>query len=588
MPIAYCNFSPTLSRYLCLPIAPAVSERSANIPSHFFRFQSPVEGIALPEKFNYPFHYVPHEIALAAATELQTYLRTQSDWEHDFGMEPGNDGEIIGKMFGVLVVKNQQSELGYLCAVSGRLAGNNLHEKFVPPVFDILVQDGFFRKGETIISEINSRIYALEKNPDFLAAQKALAQGRTQSVQELEESKQKNKTQKEARDLKRKELEAQYTEDELHSQLKALNQQSINEHYHLKQLKLGWNDKLATLEDHVASFEQEIDTLKEERKTRSATLQDAIFDQFYFVNKDLTQRSVGDIFKYTPEGRPTAGAGECAAPKLLQYAFLNQLEPFALAEFWWGQSPKSEIRIHGHYYPACRGKCEPILGHMLQGMNIDENPMLKNPAEGKDLPVVWEDEHIVIINKPHEFLSVPGKSVDDSVLTRLKERYPEAPELMVVHRLDMSTSGLLVAAKTMEIYKNLQSQFEQREVKKRYVALLEGNITDNAGWIDLPLRVDLNDRPRQLVCHEHGKPAQTRWKVIERKDGRTKVYFFPVTGRTHQLRVHAAHPLGLNTPMVGDDLYGQRSTRLHLHAERIEFMHPVSGKRIAVEVPAEF
>jgi tRNA pseudouridine32 synthase/23S rRNA pseudouridine746 synthase len=174
------------------------------------------------------------------------------------------------------------------------------------------------------------------------------------------------------------------------------------------------------------------------------------------------------------------------------------------------------------------------------------------------------------------------------VLTRLKERYPEAPELMVVHRLDMSTSGLLVAAKTMEIYKNLQSQFEQREVKKRYVALLEGNITDNAGWIDLPLRVDLNDRPRQLVCHEHGKPAQTRWKVIERKDGRTKVYFFPVTGRTHQLRVHAAHPLGLNTPMVGDDLYGQRSTRLHLHAERIEFMHPVSGKRIAVEVPAEF
>jgi tRNA pseudouridine32 synthase/23S rRNA pseudouridine746 synthase len=306
------------------------------------------------------------------------------------------------------------------------------------------------------------------------------------------------------------------------------------------------------------------------------------------VTKDLEKRSVGDIFKHTAEGRPTAGAGECAAPKLFQYAFLHQLQPIALAEFWWGQSPKTEIRIHGHYYPACRGKCEPILGHMLQGMDIEENPLLKNPAEGKDLSVVWEDEHIVIVNKPHEFLSVPGKQIEDSVLTRLQALFPEATELMVVHRLDMSTSGILIASKTMDIYKELQRQFAEREVKKRYVAWLEGTINENAGWIDLPLRVDLDDRPRQLVCYEHGKPAQTRWKVIERKDGRTKVYFFPVTGRTHQLRVHAAHPLGLNTPMVGDDLYGQRSTRLHLHAERIEFKHPVSGKTIAVEVPAEF
>jgi tRNA pseudouridine32 synthase/23S rRNA pseudouridine746 synthase len=564
-----------------------VSDKPTN-PAHLNYFQSPVEGVALPSRFSYPFHYVPNEIALIAARELQDYLQTQTDWEHDFGMETSQDDLIIGKMFGVLVVKNQQGDLGYLCAVSGRLAGQNLHEKFVPPVFDILVQDGFFRKGEAIISEINGRIYALEKQPDFLAATQQLYEAVNQSEVEIAACTLHNKQQKENRHAKRQQLEAEFTGGELEAQLKKLNNESINDHYLLKQLRKQLSAEVERLKSDVAIFQAEIDTLKEERKNRSAALQDAIFDQFYFVTKDLEKRSVGDIFKHTAEGRPTAGAGECAAPKLFQYAFLHQLQPIALAEFWWGQSPKTEIRIHGHYYPACRGKCEPILGHMLQGMDIEENPLLKNPAEGKDLTIVWEDEHLVIINKPQEFLSVPGKQVQDSVLTRLQALYPEAPELMVVHRLDMSTSGILIASKTMDIYKELQRQFAEREVKKRYVALLEGIITDNAGWIDLPLRVDLDDRPRQMVCYEHGKPAQTRWKVIERKDDRTKVYFFPVTGRTHQLRVHAAHPLGLNTPMVGDDLYGQRSARLHLHAERVEFKHPVSGKMIAVEVPAEF
>jgi tRNA pseudouridine32 synthase/23S rRNA pseudouridine746 synthase len=565
-----------------------VSEHPHPIPKYFQSFQSDVKGIAPPERFNYPFHYVPHELALIASKELQDYLQTQTDWEHDFGMEQGKDGMIIGKMFGVLVVKNHAGDIGYLCAVSGRLAGQNLHEKFVPPVFDILVQDGFFRKGEAIISEINGRIYALEKQPDFLAATQQLNEAVNQSEAEIAACTLHNKQQKENRHATRKQLETEFTGSELEAQLTKLNNESINNHYRLKQLRKHWTVEVERLKSNLAALQTEIDALKEERKNRSAALQDAIFDQFYFVNKALEKRSVGDIFKYTPEGRPTAGAGECAAPKLLQYAFLNHLEPIALAEFWWGQSPKTEVRIHGHYYPACKGKCEPILGHMLQGVAMDENPMLKNPAEGKDLAIVWEDEHIVIINKPHEFLSVPGKQIEDSVLTRLQALYPEAPQLMVVHRLDMSTSGLLIAAKTMDIYKELQRQFTEREVKKRYVALLEGTLDENAGWIDLPLRVDLDDRPRQVVCYEHGKPAQTRWKVIDRKDGRTKVYFFPVTGRTHQLRVHAAHTLGLQHPIVGDDLYGQHSTRLHLHAERIEFKHPVSGKTIAVEVPTDF
>lgn len=565
-----------------------MSIRAKKNPFHFQTFQKSVDGIVLPVKFDYPFHYEPHALAIIAAQELREYLQTQKDWEHDFGSESGNPGEVVGKMFGVLVVKNQQHELGYLCAVSGKLAGQNTHQKFVPPVFDILPEDGFFRKGEAIISEINRRIEALEKHPDFLHAKKKLAEGRIQADTEIAACKAHNQQQKEVRMLRRRELEDPSNGASPDEQMIALNNQSIADHYQLKKLKKEWKDRLEQLEQEVETLQQQIDALKDERRQRSAALQQAIFDQFYFVNKALEKRSLGDIFSHHGEGKPMAGAGECAAPKLLQYAFLNQLEPIALAEFWWGQSPKTEVRIHGHYYPACRGKCEPILGHMLQGMEVAENPLLKNPAEGKELVIVWEDDHLVIVNKPHEFLSVPGKKIEDSVLTRLRALYPEATGPLVVHRLDMSTSGLIIAAKTEEVYKAIQSMFLRREVHKRYAAVLEGEVSADEGLIDLPLRVDLDDRPRQMVCYEYGKPAQTRWQVVERRNGRTHVHFFPLTGRTHQLRVHAAHVLGLNHPIVGDDLYGKLSSRLHLHAERLEFRHPVTGEKIVAEVPAGF
>lgn len=565
-----------------------MSYQSARNPSHFRHFQTAVNGIELPVRFDYPFHYVPHEIALIAARELQDYLLTQTDWQHDFGMEPGNDGEIIGKMFGVLVVKNSAGELGYLCAVSGKLAGHNQHEQFVPPVFDILPEDGFFRKGEAVITELNRRVEEFMQAPEYILAKAQLEESKRQSSEEIAALKFRNDERKAARDEQRVALALLTNDLEREKHMVALGNESITDHYQLKQIKKAWKERITELENQLLPFREAIDQLREERKQRSAALQNDIFDQFHFVNKALEKRSVGDIFKETPEGRPVAGAGECAAPKLFQYAFLNQLEPIALAEFWWGQSPKTEVRIHGHYYPACRGKCEPILGHMLKGIEMTENPLKHNPAEGKELNIVWEDEHMVIVNKPHEFLTVPGKRIHDSVLARLKERYPEATGPIIVHRLDMSTSGLLMAAKTLESYINLQSQFIKREVKKRYVALLEGTVESNEGLIDLPLRVDLDDRPRQLVCYEYGKPAQTRWKVVERKDGRTRMHFYPLTGRTHQLRVHAAHALGLKYPIVGDDLYGKRSTRLHLHAERIEFRHPVSGETMTVEVPAEF
>ena len=244
--------------------------------------------------------------------------------------------------------------------------------------------------------------------------------------------------------------------------------------------------------------------------------------------------------------------------------------------------------MHGHYYPACRGKCEPILGHMLTGLEVESNPMLINPAEGKNLSIVFEDESIIVINKPADFLSVPGKSIDDSVYSRIRDMYPDADGPLLVHRLDMSTSGILLAAKNREAHRKLQDQFIRRKVSKRYVALLNGIVENDEGSIDLPLRVDLDDRPRQMVCATYGKSARTNYTVIERTNGKTRVYFYPVTGRTHQLRVHSAHSLGLNCPIVGDDLYGLRGERLCLHAESLTFKHPKSGEMMTFQIDPEF
>lgn len=557
-------------------------------PPHFNRFVTDIAGVDLPDVFQYPFHYEPHQIALTAARELQAYLLGQTEWIHDFGFEQEPDGHIIGKMFGVLVVKNQAGEIGYLCAVSGKLAEQNLHTKFVPPVFDILIADGFFRKGEALITAINDRIAALENETAYLQAKTTWKDAQQSFETELAELRKTQLNQRAQRHALRSAYQEQYTGDDLAQRLLELNRQSINDNYLYKDTVRRQRQALSEMHAQVLQFETVIDALKAERKSRSAALQDEIFSRFYFVNQQLEQRSLGEIFKHTAEGRPIAGSGECAAPKLLQYAFLHRLHPIAMAEFWWGESPKTVIRQHGHYYPACRGKCEPILNYMLQCTAVEPNPLLRNPAQDKVLDIVWEDEHLVVINKPAEFLSVPGKNIEDSVYQRLREKYPLATGPLVVHRLDMSTSGLLIAAKNAEAHKNLQSQFIQRTIKKRYVALLEGEVSADEGRVDLPLRVDLDDRPRQMVCYTYGKSAQTNWKVLERTEGRTRIHFFPITGRTHQLRVHAAHALGLHCPIVGDDLYGQRANRLHLHAEWIQIQHPVTGQKMTFKAAADF
>lgn len=538
----------------------------------FHHFSRPVSHISLPEQFTYPFHYTPHSLAITAAEQVQVYLRSRNDWEKDLEQ---------GKMFGVLIVQTVTGETGFLTAFSGILAGKNLHDYFVPPIYDLQQPQGFFRVEEDRITAINIRIRQLQTDKDYIACKDRLDETIRRANRSIEEAKEQLKASQRDREAKRQANPGE-------SELAAMIRESQFQKAELKRLKQQWNERIEALQSEVKAFESIIEKLKTERKNRSAALQQQLFEQFRILNARGEIRDLCDIFSETEQKTPPAGAGECAAPKLLQYAYLHHLKPIAMAEFWWGNSPKAEIRRHGYYYPACKTKCEPILNHMLQGLNVEANPLTNNIHCNTELEIIWEDEWLVAVNKPAGMLSVPGKMDIDSVYQRLVTRYPDATGPMIVHRLDMATSGLLLIAKTKAVHQNLQAQFKNRTVKKRYIALLDGSIPFDEGTIDLPLCPDPQDRPRQIVNEEYGKPAITNYHVLKRSLKHTRIAFYPLTGRTHQLRVHAAHPQGLNTPIIGDELYGKKADRLYLHAESLEFIHPVTGQTILLENKAEF
>lgn len=561
---------------------------ATNIDPCFHIFKSSVAEIPLPQNFTFPFYYEPHELTIIAAEELQKHLSSQNEWTHNFGLVQNADGLVIGKMFGVLVVQNQKGQLGYLSAFSGKLAGGNHHTGFVAPVFDILREDGFFRKGEIEINDLTLQIEALEKSIDYVEKRKQLLGLKEAAKEELSEMKIALNQSRSLRKQIRKAAISELNSDDFEQLMEQQRYESLKHQYEYKQRTLFWEDQISLLQKDYDVLENQILLLREERKNMSNSLQQKLFAEYYFLNKQLKKKSLGDIFSETTFEQPPAGAGECAAPKLLQHAFVHGYKPIALGEFWWGESPKSEIRKHKQFYPSCRGKCEPILRHMLDGIEMDQNPIEVKSAHNIQIETIFEDDDIVIINKPAEFLSVPGKMTEDSIYLRMKMKYPQATGPLIVHRLDMSTSGIMVIAKTKEANKELQSQFIKRHVKKRYVALLDGILENKSGSIDLPLRVDLDDRPRQLVCYSYGKSARTNFEVIEVKNGKTKIHFYPITGRTHQLRVHSAHPLGLNIPIVGDDLYGKKAQRLHLHAEWIQFTHPTTNEKMQITVAADF
>jgi tRNA pseudouridine32 synthase/23S rRNA pseudouridine746 synthase len=551
----------------------------------FIPFQE-ANSFERPAKFTFPFYYSPHPIALKAVELLQERLKT-GNFHHDFGIGNAQRNGAIGKMFGVLVVENQAGQLGYIAAFSGKLGNSNHHEGFVPPVYDLLDPSGFFRKEEIEVNDLTLELHRLEKNEAYVQLKNEVEEYRMTFSKWIEDEKAQLKQHKKQRQAKR---DAANQQDSPAYQLliEGLKEESIRQQIQFKQQHYTKKVALDELEESLRHFDNQLAELREKRAAMSADIQRRIFESYTFLNSTQETKSLLAIFKETPFKTPPAGAGECAAPKLLQYAFLNELKPIALAEFWWGISPESEVKIHQEFYPACRGKCEPILAHMLQGIELDINPMSINPAEGKELEILFEDEYLLLVNKPAEFLSVPGKTIADSVQTRIQHLYPYATGPLLVHRLDMSTSGIILIAKKKDIHESLQKQFLKRSVEKRYIALLQGYVKSSHGEIELPLRVDLEDRPRQLVCYEHGKHALTKYEVLERTKGHTRVYFYPHTGRTHQLRVHAAHASGLNAPIIGDDLYGQKSDRLYLHAEYFSFWHPITKERVEITCPAPF
>jgi tRNA pseudouridine32 synthase/23S rRNA pseudouridine746 synthase len=539
----------------------------------------------LPTKFTFPFYYEPSEIAIIAAKDLQKKLVELADLEHNFGLNPSQEGLVIGKMFGVLIVEIEENKFGYLAAFSGKLANANHHEGFVPPVFDLLDKQGFYLEEEKSIVSLTSIIEQKCSSANYQSCQEKLSHAITKNAEEINTFKNTIKSNKAKRDERRRFAHENLNSEELKELLVKLSEESREEQLRLKYITRKNKESIAQIQNELNIFELEILQLKELRQHRSNELQRRIFENYTFLNAVKSTKSLLEIFD---NQSPPAGAGECCAPKLLQFAYIHNLKPISMAEFWWGASPASEIRVHKNFYPACKGKCGPILQHMLKGLQVDANPMFEPPKTTFLLQVLYEDQEILVINKPEEFLSVPGIEVKDSVYERIKSLYPDATGPLLVHRLDMSTSGILLIAKTKQSHKKLQSQFIKKTIKKEYTAIVEGELSAISGTIELPLRLDIDDRPRQVVCYEHGKNAHTTWELMNQNKNLTRIKLYPKTGRTHQLRVHAAHPMGLNAPILGDDLYGKKSNRLYLHASAIEFRHPTSNEMMRIESSPAF
>lgn len=553
----------------------------------FRKFRTSADLRQLPARFNYPFNHQPHELCLAAAKELQ------EDLEREFSQRfSRTELERVwaeeGKMFGVLLVRNENGEIGYLVAFSGVIGELDTYGSFVPSIYNRLEPDGFFKPEESNISAINDQIEELESDSEYAAEAAKHKESKQKSRAELTAFKFAAKQSKKKRKEMRRLIRAGEGSREMEIELQVLRNESQKVQYNLQQLENSWKEKLSSQTPAYRNQCKLIESLKDERKQRSAALQQRLFDSYELLNALGESRSVSDIFAETPLLRPPAGSGDCAAPKMLQFAYRNNYEPLSFAEFWWGKSPDSQIRKQGQFYPACRGKCGPILEFMLKGLNVESDPALKESAAANDLEFLFEDKDLAVIVKPSGLLSAPGKQISHCVQSILKSRYPQAAGPLIVHRLDMDTSGIMLIALNDESHKQLQAQFIARTISKRYTAVLDGQISKPAGEIDLPLAADYINRPSQQVCYQTGKPSKTLYKVLDQQAERTRVEFTPLTGRTHQLRVHAAHPQGLNAAIVGDNLYGNPDKRLLLHASYIRFQHPRSKETMEFENEAGF
>lgn len=548
----------------------------------FTKFKSDINNISLPEKFTYPFYYIPHPLAKIAMEELKTEIKENSSWNHNFGFKENTKNPPIGKMFGVLVVQDSKGNLGYLKAISGTLFSPKTPKGFVPLLFDKNHKHSFIETGKTEVDKINSLLTDIEQAPAYHEAKKSLEKFRESSQLKITHFKLKLKQNKLERKIKR---ESQTLCEERKNEL---IKQSLKDKFELNTLKQNLKVKENRFESNYLQYRNQEIELINKRKEILNNIQEQTLRSYHFLNIKGESEDLLSLFNLYASYNPPAGSGDCAAPKLLQYAFSNNLKPIALCEFWWGAPHKLEIRRHESIYPACSSRCKPILKHMLKHMLLDDDPINVEPDPSLKEKILYEDEYMLALNKPAGLLTVPGSIVKDSLFTRIAKQFPKSQENLIVHRLDQETSGIVLMAKTKEANKEIQKQFIKRTIHKKYIALLSEVIDEIEGEIALPLTLDIHNRPRQMVSFNDGKKSRTKYKVLEKRSSTTLIEFSPITGRTHQLRVHAAHQLGLNAPIVGDTIYGQQSSRLHLHAQKIDFIHPITKIKMSIQSAITF
>ncbi len=584
-----------------------------------------LQATGIPETMNNPFDYEPHPLCIEVCKELQSYLQQREDWREEIEK---------GKMMGVLIVEKPStdesatkgSQIGYLAAYSGQIGGRSDWDDFVPAVYDYLQPDGYFK---TSVAEITSINQSISKHQTDERMQKAkfiitsLQKERSQTIANYQERIKEAKARRDARReeaLQDPEHKALTPEEET-----AMTKESQFMKAELRRLKKALSEK-TTLETVYADYQENILRLKQLRKTLSDTLQQWLFTQFRMLNAEGESKDLLEIFRDAVlkdlvlgsisqrvailKSLPPAGSGECCEPKLLQYAYKHGYKPLQMAMFWWGESPKEEIRHHLQFYPACNGKCKPIMHWMLPADVFKPSPQtastLPSGKQSSDtapiynkVETLFEDEELAVIYKPEGILSVPGKEATmPSIYGFMRKKYPAATGPLIVHRLDMATSGLMIIAKTEFAYHRLQAQFAYHQVQKKYIAIIGCKSKEDCDrllrevrtTISLPLMPDYLDRPRQIVNHDQGKEAITEYEILKRIDDTyLRLALYPKTGRTHQLRVHCAHQEGLNAPILGDPLYGnEQASRLHLHAEEITFEHPLSGEKMTISRKADF
>ncbi len=525
-----------------------------------------------PSRMNNPLNYTPHPLCVMAAEEVRRMVRENAVMS--------SETRKSGKMFGVLVVETPDGNTGYLAAYSGQIAGRSNWDGFVPAVFDYLQDGGYFKTCEAEITAINKQVRLMETSEERRRLLTHLDETIAKAASEEQAYKTLMHESKARRDSERAaggvtpEREAEMTRE---SQFQKAE---------MRRMRRRNADTIAMAREACHRYDTSISLLKQKRRTMSDRLQEWLFHHFVMLNKDGDSRSLTDIFRTSLSASPPAGAGECCEPRLLQYAFSHAMTPKCMAMFWIGASPEGEIRHEQTYYPACRSKCKPILEWML-GKDIVKDDTFITQHNGDNLTIIYQDSDIIVVDKPAGMLSVPGKNDAPSVLSLLQRKMED--NIFPVHRLDMDTSGLMVFVRNKKAQRNLQRQFETHSIVKRYIALLERKPDSEQGTISLPLSPDMADRPRQMVDYRHGKQALTHYRLCISPStpmrrqfltvGDNLVELSPLTGRTHQLRVHCAHPDGLASPIVGDRLYGTTNhPRLCLHAEYLEFRHPTTGE----------